>query len=439
MGTRTFAVLQTLLALLCAVCVDAHAAPQTGWWWNPDESGRGFFVESHDGITFIGAYLYDNDGHALWLVAGGENDDAYNYTGPLYMQSGGETLLGDYVAPAAPVAVGNITVHFADDTHGTVTWPGGVVQIQRQTFGAGDTPFEPQAGWWWNADEPGTGYSLEVQGQYLFVVGFMYEDGGRPVWYFVAGPKTSDTTFHGDVQQLAGGQTIGGAYHPPGAPTNIATLDIVFNDVDDATFTFTKSTANGVQVKQTRSRAQHRQFVQLPRSYTGRVTGFSLITSSGTARWDINVDSVNLIENTAPNLVPLHPGKRYDLLPTEMHMTYTSSIAGCTGSAALNPLLETSDMNLTVFSDGTYAFDFIIPPAVLDGTITCPGGDPFSVSYPFPGFTVTSFGNQRVPNVDLADHHVSWQISSKYSTTSGAVQTGGTWDFKPVWRAPGHQ
>src|SRR5262249_952585 len=155
---------------------------------------------------------------------------------------------------AAPVSVGNISVHFTDDTHGTVTWPGGVVQIERQVFGSGDTPFEPQAGWWWDPDEPGTGYSVEVQGQFLFMVGFMYEDGGRPVWYFVAGPKTSDTTFHGNVQQLAGGQTMGGAYRAPGAPANIATVDIVFDDVDQATFTFTKSTGATLVTKVAKSK-----------------------------------------------------------------------------------------------------------------------------------------------------------------------------------------
>ena len=206
------------IVVFFAFCASLHAAPQTGWWWNPNESGRGFFVESHDGITFIGLYFYDDDGHAKWLVAGGENEDSYNYSGPLYSPTGGETLFGNYAAPSAPVAAGNVTVHFSDDTHGTLTWPGGAVQIERQIFGTGAPPFEPLAGWWWSPDQPGTGYSVEVQGTNLFVVGFMYEDNGRPVWYFSAGPKTSDTAYHGDVLQFADGQTVGGAYHAPGAP-----------------------------------------------------------------------------------------------------------------------------------------------------------------------------------------------------------------------------
>jgi hypothetical protein len=234
-----------LLALLCGFCGTLHAAPQTGWWWNPGESGRGFFVESRDGITFIGAYLYDPDGHAAWYVAGGTNADPYNYSGPLYTMSAGQTLFGAYVAPAGPSAVGTITVHFSDDTHGTLTWPGGTVQIEREIFGTGDATFQPDNGWWWNPDEGGSGYSMEVQGGNLFVVGFMYDDSGRPVWYFSAGPMTSPTTYHGDVLRFAGGQTMGGPYRPPGPPSVVSTVDIAFSATDAATLSFTEGTASG--------------------------------------------------------------------------------------------------------------------------------------------------------------------------------------------------
>lgn len=262
MYTLTTRVVRWLLALSLGVCSAAQAAPQTGWWWNPAESGRGFFIESHDGVTFIGAYLYDTDGHALWLVAGGENADSYNYTGPLYTQSGGQTLFGSYVAPTAPASVGTITVHFSDDTHGTLTWPGGTVQIEREIFGTGDAPFQPDNGWWWNPDEGGSGYSLEVQGNNLFVVGFMYETSGRAVWYFSAGPMSTATTYHGDVLQFAGGQTMGGAYHPPGNPTKVATLDIAFTAENEATTTFTDTsgTAKIARTKASRGNQWHPQF-----------------------------------------------------------------------------------------------------------------------------------------------------------------------------------
>jgi len=243
--SKRIAVSAALLVLVAlTLCGRVDAAPQTGWWWNPAESGRGFFVESHDGITFIGAYLYDTDGHAMWLVAGGPNDDSYNFSGQLYDKTGGQTLYGSYVAPGSAVIAGNLTVHFSDDTHGTLTWPGGTVAIERQIFGTGDPAFDAAAGWWWNADESGTGFSVEIQGSNLFMVGFMYETDGRPVWYYTAGPMNDDATYHGDLLQFANGQTIGGAYKLP-ASTKIGAVDIAFSGDDAATMTFTAGASAG--------------------------------------------------------------------------------------------------------------------------------------------------------------------------------------------------
>ena len=94
-----FRILISLFVLLCGPCGSAFADPEAGWWWNPNESGRGFFVESQGGLTFIGAYLYDTDGRASWLVSGGPNADPYNWTGDLYSKKNGQTLFGSYVAP----------------------------------------------------------------------------------------------------------------------------------------------------------------------------------------------------------------------------------------------------------------------------------------------------------------------------------------------------
>lgn len=59
----------------------ARAAPEVGWWWNPSESGRGFFVESQNGIMYLAGYFYEPDGRATWLVSGGPNADPYSYQG----------------------------------------------------------------------------------------------------------------------------------------------------------------------------------------------------------------------------------------------------------------------------------------------------------------------------------------------------------------------
>lgn len=243
------AIVASLFMLLSGLCTSAFADPEAGWWWNPNESGRGFFVESQGGLTFIGAYLYDSDGRASWLVSGGSNADPYHWTGDLYNKKNGQTLFGSYVAPGNASIVGQLAVHFNDDTHGTLTWPGGQVAIERQAFGSGAPAFLPYTGWWWNPNESGSGYSVEVQGNNLFVVGFMYDDSGFPVWYYSAGPMADPTTYHGDVLQFANGQTIGGPYQAPGTPTKVATLDIRFTDATHAAFTVADTAGSAAHAK----------------------------------------------------------------------------------------------------------------------------------------------------------------------------------------------
>jgi hypothetical protein len=233
-----------LLGLLSGLCSTAQAAPEAGWYWNPAESGRGFFIESLATVIYMGGYLYDSDGHALWVVSGAPNSDPYNYTGRLLSYSGGQTLTGAYNPPGTPQDIGPVSIHFSDDTHATLTWPGGTIQLQREIFGTGTPAFKPLTGWWWNPDESGRGYSIEVQGNSLFFVGFMYEASGRPVWYFSAGPVGADpTTYSGPLLQFANGQTMTGPYQPPGAPTPIGKLDIAFTGENAGTLTFTRTSA----------------------------------------------------------------------------------------------------------------------------------------------------------------------------------------------------
>jgi hypothetical protein len=245
---RTLKLLGSLVLLLAAVfCGPAAAAPETGWWWNASENGRGFFVESHDGTFFLGGYFYNDDGHATWLVAGGANADPYHYTGPLLAESGGQTLFGMYTPPSRSDNVGPVTVAFSDDTHGTITWPGGTIPIVRYAFGTGVADFQPFTGWWWNPAESGSGYSVEVQGDSIFIIGYMYDVGGRPVWYLSAGKMSSPSTYSGPLLQFAGGQTMTGPYHPPSTtPVTVGTLDVEFIAQDEANFTFSDGAAAAV-------------------------------------------------------------------------------------------------------------------------------------------------------------------------------------------------
>jgi hypothetical protein len=396
-----------LLASLFGLCGTLHAAPQTGWWWNPGESGRGFFVESRDGITFIGAYLYDNDGHATWYVAGGTNDDSYSYTGPLYNMSGGQTLFGSYVAAAGPNHVGTIAVHFSDDTHGTVTWPGGTVAIEREPFGTGAAPFQPAEGWWWNPAESGSGYSMEVQGSNLFAVAFMYDDAGRAVWYFTAGPMASPTTYHGDVLQFAGGQTMGGPYRPPGPPSNVSTVDIAFAATDAATLTFASGTASAAdegrtKVGRTSTRSIQPQFAKAgtyrpPATFTGSFTLNS--NTHDTAALGLVADhqqvvTMNVVWSAVTGLLDDQVFYEVDVTRSTIYRSITGRIvttAGtCTQTGSITvPFTSLVDPNvLAVSTKQKYKLDvFLEAGALVTVTQTCVlagDGTPITTTFNLP-------------------------------------------------------
>jgi hypothetical protein len=110
--------------------------PQTGYWWNPAEGGRGYTVEVQNNIAFVAAYMYDGSGNPVWYASGPAALIGNNvYQGSWTLYSGGETLTGPYQSPNAPTAVGSLTIQFATATSGTLTLPDGrQIPIQRFSF-----------------------------------------------------------------------------------------------------------------------------------------------------------------------------------------------------------------------------------------------------------------------------------------------------------------
>jgi cytochrome c553 len=110
--------------------------PQTGYWWNPAEPGRGYTVELQDSIAFIAAYMYDASGNAVWYAAGpaalaGNNTYLGNWT----LYTGGPTLTGTYQAPSGSSNAGSLTIQFTSATAGMLTLPDGrQIPIQRYSF-----------------------------------------------------------------------------------------------------------------------------------------------------------------------------------------------------------------------------------------------------------------------------------------------------------------
>ncbi|MEE9424875.1 MAG: peptidylprolyl isomerase [Methylococcales bacterium] len=126
------------LVLLFGVCQSVFAVtPQTGWWWNPTESGRGFAIEQQGNTIFFAAYLYRDDGSAVWHTAVLEEKPDSQYEGELEEFQNGQTLTGEYVKPESIAGPGEIVLNFTDSTNGSLTLPSGtVVPISRFRFSA---------------------------------------------------------------------------------------------------------------------------------------------------------------------------------------------------------------------------------------------------------------------------------------------------------------
>lgn len=113
-----------------------NIVPETGGWWNPDESGRGFFIEASHG-TLVGRFMmYDTNGNAVWYLTAGSLTSDGSFTGKLLQYAGGQSLTGDYVAPkVVNDAVGTVSIKFSDSSTGVLTLPNGrQINIQRFKF-----------------------------------------------------------------------------------------------------------------------------------------------------------------------------------------------------------------------------------------------------------------------------------------------------------------
>src|SRR6185312_7000980 len=193
-------------------------APQTGWWWNPTQPGRGFSIEVQGTHVFFAAFHYDASGRSTWNVASGPTSlDGSLFTGDLLAVSGGQTLGGPYNGFPNVSKVGTITLAFSDAAHGTMAWPGETVAIERQPFfpdalSAPAQANQPENGWWWNPQESGRGFFIEWQAGYADIAGYMYDDAGNPVWYITVDPTPDARTLGGSWWSYANGQAMGGPW-----------------------------------------------------------------------------------------------------------------------------------------------------------------------------------------------------------------------------------
>jgi alpha-tubulin suppressor-like RCC1 family protein len=218
--------------------------PDTGWWWNPAEPGRGYMIEQSNGKIFMAAFLYEFSGRASWYGSGPTGFGGGSYQGFLNLYAGGQTLTGSY-HPATEVGgtFGSISINFTSTSTGFLTWPEGTIPIQRFDIvpngsKATISSTTPQAGWWWNPAEPGRGFSLEIQNNTMLIAGYMYDTNGNPIWYSSQGTMAGPLTYQGNWVQYGNGQTLTGAFQSSSVVnSNVGALTIQFSSPTAGTMT----------------------------------------------------------------------------------------------------------------------------------------------------------------------------------------------------------
>ena len=96
--------------------------------------------------------------------------------------------------------------------------------------------FTPLVGLWWNPNESGTGYNIDVKHGVLVMTIFTYETGGDSEWYLVAGTLANGTTLTATLDKYRGGQCIGCTYvGRPSLPGSDGEVSITFTSEKSAT------------------------------------------------------------------------------------------------------------------------------------------------------------------------------------------------------------
>lgn len=96
------------------------------------------------------------------------------------------------------------------------------------------TSIMPTNGMWWDPQQSGTGYSIDIRHGELLMTVFSYTVSGLPQWYLMSGQLTNNSTT-GTLLKLAGGQCISCSYNPPSVIGDDGVATVIFTSSTTAT------------------------------------------------------------------------------------------------------------------------------------------------------------------------------------------------------------
>lgn len=124
---------------------------------------------------------------------------------------------------------------------GAVAQPGG---------GAAPIAFMPFAGLWWNPEESGSGYNIQVQHGVVVATIFSYTAAGDPVWYYAFGPLSnagSGVAVTGTLDKYRDGQCASCPYRYPAAMGSDGAFTMIFSSPTAATVQLPGGRATSIQ------------------------------------------------------------------------------------------------------------------------------------------------------------------------------------------------
>ena len=225
----------------------------SGLWWNAAESGWGIDFTQRRNIVFAAWYTYDTSGNPKWYVASScamASDNATSGTcnGTLY-EVNGPAFFGTAFDPSKVNVsnAGSLTVNFQDANNASLTYTLGTqtrtVAITRQPISGGSLPGIDYTDLWYNAAESGWGLALAQQGSVMFLAWYVYDAGGKPMWYVASNCAVSGTSCSGALYRTSG-PPFGSTFDPHAVQvTQAGTVSISFSDPNNGVLSFT---VNGV-------------------------------------------------------------------------------------------------------------------------------------------------------------------------------------------------
>lgn len=184
MKTRFKSALHAVAALLLlAVVPMVHAiTPEDGAWWNPSQSGRGWFIMSQNNFMVVASYGYAQNGAPQWyLSTGNYNPTTRSFSAALVGFQNGQCMGCTYREPTETASPGTLRITFSSDDRATLTQAGETVQIEKFMFGYPQTNDRLWGEWAFSAVSRSIGDAehLTFDGLYVSNTGAQYIQARR--------------------------------------------------------------------------------------------------------------------------------------------------------------------------------------------------------------------------------------------------------------------